>query len=145
MTVDPLFARTVIAGLVTDALGRPMSWPDDWCATFAAAGVAAIWSIDLLGNAFTGAFAADEVAALEAHPLGLGVMLARRMRILGWRRVPIAEAPIGAIAAIRVGGEYGHSIGLVVDGGWAVRRSDRGVTWHPAGDIVAAWVSGEDV
>lgn len=132
-------AASAIATLVEQALGRPMSFPDDWCASWAAGGVAAIWGADLLGNQFAGGFAVDEAAALEAHPLGLGVMLARRMRALGWRRVSIATAPAGAVVAIRAGGSYGHSIGLATGTGWAVRRSDRGVTYHRADDIVAAW------
>ncbi len=131
-------ARVILRRRIDEVLGIPMSFPHDYCATFAAGIIKDAFGIDVLGNRFGGEFAASEDDAYSENPMGLLVTVARRMRELGWRRVPAQDAPFGALAVSR-SEEYGHGIAVANGEGWFVRRYDKGVRFEPPSCIVAAW------
>lgn len=133
--MDP---RLIIDRHIEATMGRPMRFPDDYCATFAAACVQEIHGRDILGNRFAGAFAETEDEAYRENPLGLLITTSRRMRELGWRRVPAVEARAGDIAVTRSTG-YGHGIAVARGDGWFVRRFGSGVKFELAETAVAVW------
>jgi hypothetical protein len=131
----------IVRPAILAVLGRPMAFPDDYCATFAARLVLDLTGADLLGNQFAGTFVATENEALARHPLGLAVTLARRMTALGWARVPAATAPAGSVAVLRTGhrGPAAHSVGVALGTSLFVRRASTGVVFQPARDAARCW------
>lgn len=135
-------ARLIIDRHIEAVLGREMRFPADYCATFAAACVLEIHGRDILGNRFAGAFAESEEEAYRSNPMGLLVTTARRMRELGWRRVPATAAKPGDVAVTRSNG-YGHGIAVARGDGWFIRRNGRGVRFELAETAVAVWTPPE--
>ena len=131
-------ARLILERNVEAVLGITMSFPHDYCATFARDVIKDAHGIDVLGNRFGGEFAETEADAYRAYPLGLAVTAARRMREIGWRKIPPVEAAFGDFAVVRVHG-YGHGIAVAIGGGWFCRRLARGVRFDTSNHVVACW------
>ncbi len=131
-------ARLILSSHIERSLGVPMSFPHDYCATFAAGIIKEVHGADILGNRFGGEFAASEDEAYHENPLGLLVTVARRMRELGWNRITPDAAPFAALAVCR-SEEYGHGIAVANGDGWFVRRFCKGVRFEPPSCVVAAW------
>lgn len=119
-------------------LGIPMSFPRDYCATFAAGVIKDIHGVDILGNRFGGEFAKTEAQAHDEFPMGLAITVARRMRELGWVKVKPEDAPVGALGISKTP-RYGHGIAVSAGTGWFIRRYAKGVSFEPASWIIAAW------
>jgi hypothetical protein len=132
------FAQTLRAR-IDRAIGTPMAFPTDYCATDVAAILRAVHGIDLLGNAFGGAFAASEDEALARYRLGLAVVASRRLRALGFRRVHPQVAPPASVAIVRVGAAYGHGLAIATGTGFFARRSECGHVFHRSEDVVACY------
>lgn len=133
--MDP---RLIVDRHIEAVLGKQAVFPSDYCATFADAIIREIHGLDILGNRFAGAFATTEADAYAAHPMGLLVTVARRMREIGWERIDPMFAQTGDLAVTRAE-VYGHGIAVARGGGWFVRRHITGVRIEPASDVVAAW------
>jgi hypothetical protein len=129
---------------INAALGRIVEFGVSDCLPFAAGIIRDLTGIDIIGNTYRGRWNSEE-EGMALIPLGMGTTMARRMRDLGWRRVPVEQATPGALCLLRlfVAGPEGmreiHEAG-VFDGYWVIHRIEMGVGNAPISAVRWCWV-----
>lgn len=127
----------IITRHVNSVIGRKMAWGTDDCVLFVAGLAKDLLGVDVLGNAWRGRWT-NKDEALAALPLGLGVVVGRRMRDIGWVRCSPADAQFGAIAIVR-DMRNEHALGFVLGTGRVLCRGEMGVVGMPTSAIVMCW------
>lgn len=132
--------------LVTWAEGRTQTIGLDDCVGFACGVAFAITNRDVLGNAWRGAWSNEAEAQRHyplGQPLGLGLLVSRRMQQLGWLRCRPPEAPPGSFGLALVATRQGRVLlpCVATGAGWWLGRIERGVTHLQDRHVRHGWQS----